>query len=77
MSIHYMDDESPIPIRSRAASISDLMMTLNTQGPGAAMNGVIVGECLLETLCVKYSGTSGGPTIYEDSLYTNIIGELH
>ena len=71
-----MDDESPIPMRSRAASISDLMMSLNTQGPSAAPNGVTVGECLLDTLCVKYLGTSGGRTIYEDSLYMNIIGEF-
>ena len=34
------------------------------------------GECLLDSLCVKYSGTSGGRTIYEDGLYTNIIGEF-
>ena len=76
MSTHSMDEESPIPIRSRAASISDLMMSLNTQGPGAATNGVTVGECLLNMLCIKYSGTSGDQTIYEDSLYTNIIGEF-
>ena len=76
MSTHSMDDDSPLPMRSRAASISDLMMLLNAQGPGAATNRVTVGECLLDTLCVKYSGTSGGRTIYEDSLYTNIIGEF-
>ena len=33
-------------------------------------------ECLLDTLCVKYLGTSGGGTIYKDGLYTNIIGEF-
>ena len=71
-----MDEESPIPIRSRAASISDLMMSWNTQGPSAATNGVTVGECLLDMLCVKYSGISAGLTIYEDSLYTNIISEF-
>ena len=36
----------------------------------------IYGECLLDSLCVKYSGTLGGRTIYEDGLYTNIIGEF-
>ena len=76
MSIHSMDDKSPIPMRSRAAYISDLKISLNTKGPSPATNGVTVGECLLDTLCVKYSGTSGGRTIYEDSLYTNIIGEF-
>ena len=76
MSTHSMDEESSIPMRSRAASISDLMMSLNTQGPGAATNGVTVGECLLAMLCIKYSGTWGGQTIYEDSLYTYIIGEF-
>ena len=30
----------------------------------------------MDTLCVKYSGISAGLTIYEDSLYTNIIGEF-
>jgi hypothetical protein len=71
-----MDDESPIPMRSSAASISNLMMSLNSQGPGAATNGVTMFECLLDTLCVKYSGTSGGRIIYEKSLYINIIREF-
>ena len=70
-----MDEESSTPMRSRAFSISDLMM-LNTKGPGAASHGVTVGECLLDMLCVKYLGISAGLTIYEDSLYTNIIGEF-
>ena len=52
------------------------MMSLNTKGPGAATDGATVGECLLDTLCVKYSGISGGLTINEDSLYVNIIGEF-
>ena len=69
-------DESPTPTRTRAVSISDLMMSLNTKGPGAATNGATVGECLLDTLCVKYLGMSAGLTIYEDSLYTNKISEL-
>ena len=30
----------------------------------------------MDTLCVKYSGMSAGLTIYEDSLYTNIISEF-
>ena len=34
------------------------------------------GECFLDSLCVKYLGTSGGRTIYEDGLYTNIIGQF-
>ena len=67
-----MDKESPTPTRSRRVSISDLMMSLNTKGPGAATDGATVGECLLDTLCVKYSGL----TIYEDSLYMNIVGEF-
>ena len=71
-----MDEEAPHPTRTRALSILDLMNSLNTKGPGAATNGVTVGECLLDTLCVKYSGISAGLTIYEDSLYTNIIGEF-
>ena len=75
-STDSMDEESSTPMRSQAVSISDLMMSLNTKGPGAATNGVTVGECLLDTLCVKYSGISAGLTIYEDSLYTNIIGEF-
>ena len=57
-------------------SISDLMSSLNTKSPGAATDGATVGECLLDILCVKYSGTSAGLTIYEDSLRTNIIGEF-
>ena len=71
-------DESLKTTRTRAVSISDMMMALNTkvQGPGAATDGVSVGECLLDTLCFKYSGMSAGLTIYEDSLYTNIIGEF-
>ena len=71
-----MDEESSIPMRSQATSISDLMSSLNTKGPGAATNGVTVSECLFDTLCVKYLGISGGLTIYEDSLFTNIISEF-
>ena len=52
------------------------MMSLNTKGSAAATDGATVGECLLDTLCVKYSGISAGLTIYEDSLYMNIIGEF-
>ena len=52
------------------------MMSLNTKGPSAATDGATFGECLLDVLCVKYSGTSAGLTIYEDSLSTNIIGEF-
>ena len=69
-------DESPNPTRTRAVSIFIMMMALNTKGPGAATDGVSVGECLLDPLCVQYSGMSAGLTIYEDSLYTNIIGEF-
>ena len=69
-------DKSPNSMRTRAVSISTLVMSLNTKGPGAATDGATVGECLLDTLCVKYSGMSAGLTIYEDSLYTNIIGEF-
>ena len=60
-------EKSPTPTRTQAVSISDLMMSLNTKGPGAATDGATVGECLLDTLCVKYSGMSAGLTIYEDS----------
>ena len=69
-------DESPKPTRTRAVSISNMMISLNTKGPGTATDGASVGECLLDTLCVKYLGMSAGLTIYEDSLYTNIIGEF-
>ena len=69
-------DESANPTRTRAVSISDMMMSLNTKGPGAATDGATVGECLLDTLCVKYLGMSAGLTIYEDSLYTNMISEF-
>ena len=69
-------DESPNPTRTRAVSISDLMMSLNAKGPGVATDGATVGECLLDTLCIKYSGMSAGLTIYEDNLYMNIIGEF-
>ena len=51
------------------------MRTLNTKGPGAATDGATIGECLLDTLFVKYLSKSEGMTIYEDSL-TNIIGEF-
>ena len=33
-----MDDEAPNLTRARTTSISDLMRTLNTKGPGAATN---------------------------------------
>ena len=49
---------------------------MNTKSPGAATDGATVGECLLDVLCVKYSGTLAGLTIYEDSLRKNIIGEF-
>ena len=71
-----MDEEAPNLMRSRTLSISDLMMSLNTNGPGAATDGATIGECLLDILCIKYSGKSAGMTIYEDSLRTNIISEF-
>ena len=52
------------------------MRSLNTKSPGAATDGTTIGECFLDVLCTKYSGTSAGLTIYEDSLRTNIIGEF-
>ena len=64
-STDSMDEEVNLS-RSRTLSISDLMMSLNTKGPGAATYGATVGECLLDILCIKYSGKSAGMTIYEE-----------
>ena len=70
-----MDEDNPHTPRTRALSISDLMHSLNTKSPGAASDGTTI-ECFLDILCTKYSGTSAGLTIYEDSLRTNIISEF-
>ena len=51
-----MDEETPHTTRTQTLSISDLMSSLNTKSPGAATDGTNVGECLLDVLCVKYSG---------------------
>ena len=75
-STDSMDEEAPNLKRARTHSIYDLMMTLNPKGPGAATDGATIVECLLDILCVKYSSKSAGMTINEDSLRTNIIGEL-
>ena len=48
----------------------------HTKSTGAATDGTTFGECFLDVVCTKYSGTSAGLTIYEDSLRTNIIGEF-
>ena len=71
-----MDDDSPPPMRARATSISEFIMSLHTHGSGAATHGLTVGECFLDSLCLKYACTLGGRTIYVDGLYTNIIGEF-
>ena len=52
------------------------MSSLNTKDPDVTTDGATVGECFLDVICVKCSGTSAGLTIYEDSLRTNIIGEF-
>ena len=67
---------SPPPMRARATSISELMMRLHTHGSGAATHGLTVGECFLDSLCIKYACTPGGRTIYVDGLHTNIIREF-
>ena len=71
-----MDEDHPHTLRTKALSISDLMRSLNTKSPDAATDGITIGKCFLDVLCTKYSGTSTGLTIYEDSLRTNIIGEF-
>ena len=63
-------------MQARATSVSDLMMSLHTHGSGAATHGLTVGECLLDSLCLKYACIPGDRTIYVDGLYTNIIGEF-
>jgi hypothetical protein len=50
--------------------------SMDTTSPSAPTDGKTIGECLLDVLCVKHSSKPGGLTIYEDSLRTNIIGEL-
>ena len=71
-----MEQDHPHTPRTRALSISDLMRSLNTQSPETVTDGTTIGECFLDVLCTKYSSTSAGLTIYEDSLRTNIIGEF-
>ena len=68
-----MDNTSP---RERSSSVSELMMKLATFSPSAPTEGPTIGECLLDVLCIKHSGKPGNLILYEDSLRTNIIGEL-
>ena len=53
-----------------------MKLSISTTSPSAPTDGTTIGECLLDVLCVKHSSKPGGLTIYEDSLHTNIIGEL-
>ena len=65
-------------LRERSSSVSELMMKLSTtaSSPSAPTEGPTIGECLLDVLCIKHSSKPGNLILYEDSLRTNIIGEL-
>ena len=62
--------KAPPPPRTRTPTVNKPATTSAPKGEETA------GECLLDVLCVKHSGKPASVTIYEDSLRTNIIGEL-
>ena len=77
MSVSDDSDTYPSSPRARSSSVSEMMMKLTTSitSPSAPKEGPTIGECLLDVLCIKHS-SSGNLILYEDSLRTNIIGEL-
>ena len=73
--VDMADDPSPSKGRARATSIGDMMLNIHTHGSGAVNHDQTIGECLLDSLCLKY-GYTPGRAIYVDGLHTNIIGEF-
>ena len=78
MSASDDSDTYPSSPRARSSSVSEMMkkLTTTTSSPSAPTEGPTIGECLLDVICVKHSSKPGNITLYEDSLHTNIIGEL-